>query len=92
MRFLCRKPLAERLSVFVEHRCMRFLCRKPLAEILHTIAEPLSANAERLYEADERIAEESCGHREFARMPKPWPRTLDARGERPPVRVGSVHK
>jgi hypothetical protein len=40
-RFLCRKPLAERLSPFVEHRCKRFLCREPLAEQLWAFVEHL---------------------------------------------------
>jgi hypothetical protein len=54
--------------------------------------EPLYANAAPLCEADERIAEESRGHHEFAPTPEPSPRTLDARGERPSLRVWSVQK
>jgi len=155
---MCRKPLAERLSLFMEHldefeeerrewfvrreplaevippfvgdRCERFWCRKPLTEILHAIAEPLYANtgplslvlttprlrvstmlrqsrrravgrgravpfAERLCEADERITEESRGHREFAPTPEPSPRKLDTRGrdaiETPFARLEELH-
>ena len=89
---MVRKPLAQRLWPFVEHLCKRFVCRKPLAEMLKAIAETLYANAGMPCEADERIAEESRGHREFAVTSEPSPRTLDARGQRPILRVGTVHK
>jgi hypothetical protein len=82
---MCRKPLAEILHaiakpLYANAGPLSLVLTTPRLRVSTTLRQSRRRAvgrgravpfAERLYEADERIAEESRGHREFARTPEP---------------------